>query len=288
MRGSFKTFNAGTPDEVRALRGIDLTIEPGSFVVVIGDQRLGQEHGPERGGRDVPVDAGTIRLAGREITDWPEHRRARLIGRVFQDPLAGTSPSLSIAENLALAAGRGLSRGPRPGGPPAQLDEFRDRVRPLGMGLEDRLDNPIGSLSGGQRQALTLLMATYRRPSSSCSTSTPPRWTPAVPSRSSGSPSRSSAVDAPHHPDGHPLDGPRRLAGRPPDHGPSGPRDLRRLGRRETTFADPTTCSRNSRSSGDLTSSTSRGAPPARGLCLMLLAAADESTVRDTRRVKLV
>ena len=110
------------------------------------------------------VDAGTIRLAGRDITRWPEHRRARLIGRVFQDPLAGTAPSLSIAENLALAARRGLPRGLGWAVSRRTIAEFRDRVRPLGMGLEERLDNPIGSLSGGQRQAMTLLMATYRRP----------------------------------------------------------------------------------------------------------------------------
>src|SRR5207253_763962 len=106
----------------------------------------------------------TIRLAGRAITGWPEHRRARLIGRVFQDPLAGTAPSLTIAENLALASRRGLPRGLGRAVSRRKAAEFRDRVRPLGMGLEDRLDNPIGSLSGGQRQALTLLMATWLRP----------------------------------------------------------------------------------------------------------------------------
>jgi putative tryptophan/tyrosine transport system ATP-binding protein len=164
MRGVFKTFNAGTPDEVRALRGFDLTIEPGSFVVVIGTNGSGKSTTLNAVAGTFPIDAGTIRLAGRELSGWPEHRRAKLIGRVFQDPLAGTSPSLSIAENLALAAGRGLPRGLRRAVPRRRIAEFRDRVRPLGMSLEDRLDNPIGSLSGGQRQALTLLMATYRRP----------------------------------------------------------------------------------------------------------------------------
>jgi putative ABC transport system ATP-binding protein len=164
MRGVFKTFNAGSPDEVRALRGFDLSIEPGSFVVVIGTNGSGKSTTLNAVAGTFPIDAGTIQLAGHAISGWPEHRRARLIGRVFQDPLAGTSPTLSIAENLALAAGRGLPRGLGKAVSRRRAAELRDRVRPLGMGLEDRLDNPIGSLSGGQRQALTLLMATYRRP----------------------------------------------------------------------------------------------------------------------------
>jgi putative ABC transport system ATP-binding protein len=164
LRGVFKTFNAGTPDEVCALRGVDLLVEPGSFVVVIGTNGSGKSTILNSVAGSRRVDAGTIHLAGHDITSWPEHRRARLIGRVFQDPLAGTSPSLSIAENLALASTRGLHRGLGRAVSRRAVADFRDRVRPLGMGLEDRLDNPIGSLSGGQRQALTLLMATYRRP----------------------------------------------------------------------------------------------------------------------------
>ena len=120
LRGVYKTFNPGTPDEVRALRGVDLTVEPGSFVVVIGTNGSGKSTTLNAVAGSFPVDAGTIRLAGREITGWPEHRRARLIGRVFQDPLAGTSPSLSIAENLALAVAAGPAPRPRPGGVPAQ------------------------------------------------------------------------------------------------------------------------------------------------------------------------
>jgi putative ABC transport system ATP-binding protein len=164
LRNVYKTFNAGTPDEVRALRGLDLKIEPESFVVVIGTNGSGKSTTLNAVAGSFPVDAGKIELAGRNITSWPEHRRAKLIGRVFQDPLAGTSPALSIAENLALASRRGLHRGFGRAVSRRALTDFRDRVRPLGMGLEDRLDNPIGSLSGGQRQALTLLMATYRRP----------------------------------------------------------------------------------------------------------------------------
>lgn len=164
VRGVFKTFFPGTPDEVRALRGLDLAIEAGTFVVVIGTNGSGKSTTLNAVAGTFPVDAGTIQLAGRNITRWPEHRRAKLIGRVFQDPLAGTSPGLSIAENLALAARRGLYRGLGRAVTRRAVAELRERVKPLGMGLEDRLDNPIGSLSGGQRQALTLLMATYRRP----------------------------------------------------------------------------------------------------------------------------
>src|SRR3954471_8698675 len=164
VRGVFKTFFRGTPDEVRALRGLDLAIEPGAFVVVIGTNGSGKSTTLNAVAGTFPVDAGTIAIAGRDITRWAEHRRGKRIGRVFQAPLAGTSPGLSIAENLALAARRGLPRGLGRAVTRRLLGALRERVKPLGMGLEDRLDNPIGSLSGGQRQALTLLMATYRRP----------------------------------------------------------------------------------------------------------------------------
>jgi putative ABC transport system ATP-binding protein len=111
------------------------------------------------------VDSGTIRLKGRDMTTWPEHRRATLIGRVFQNPFSGTAPSMSIAENLALAALRGQPRGLGWALGGRVQRALRDRVRRLNMGLEDRLGDPIGSLSGGQRQALTLLMATWLKPS---------------------------------------------------------------------------------------------------------------------------
>src|SRR3954452_10624502 len=110
LRGVSKTFNPGTPDEVRALRGVDLTVEPGSFVVVIGTNGSGKSTALNAVAGAFRVDAGTIRLAGREVTGWSEHRRARLIGWFFQDLLAGTAPSLSIAENVALASRRCLSR----------------------------------------------------------------------------------------------------------------------------------------------------------------------------------
>jgi putative ABC transport system ATP-binding protein len=141
-----------------------LTIEPGSFVTVIGTNGSGKTTLLNAVAGTFFVDQGRIRLAGRDVTSWPEHRRAALIGRVFQNPFSGTAPNLSIAENLALASRRGQSRGLRPALGSTRRAEMRARVRTLGMGLEDRLDNPIGTLSGGQRQGLTLLMATWLRP----------------------------------------------------------------------------------------------------------------------------
>jgi putative tryptophan/tyrosine transport system ATP-binding protein len=159
-----KTFNRGTPNEVRALQGVSLTIEDGSFVVVVGTNGSGKSTLLNAVAGTFFVDVGTIRLAGHDVTYWPEHRRATLVGRVFQNPFSGTAPDMSIAENVTLAARRGRPRGLGWALRAAFASEMRERVRPLGMGLEDRLDTAIGSLSGGQRQALTLLMATWRRP----------------------------------------------------------------------------------------------------------------------------
>jgi putative ABC transport system ATP-binding protein len=159
-----KTFGEGTANEVRALRDVSLTLEEGSFVVVIGMNGSGKSTLLNAVAGTFFPDSGKVRIAGRDVTKWPEHRRAKLVGRVFQNPFSGTAPDLSIAENLALAARRGQRRGLGWALSPQRRAELGERVRRLGMGLEDRLDNPIGSLSGGQRQALTLLMATWRRP----------------------------------------------------------------------------------------------------------------------------
>ena len=164
VRGIAKTFNAGTPNEVRALQGVDLGIEAGAFVIVIGGNGSGKSTLLNAVAGTFPVDAGTIGLDGHELTRWPEHQRAKLIGRVFQNPFTGTAPDLTIAENIALAARRGRRRGLGWALGGRFRREMRERVRRLGMGLEDRLDNPIGALSGGQRQALTLLMATWVEP----------------------------------------------------------------------------------------------------------------------------
>lgn len=164
ITGLHHTFHPGTPAEMRALQGIDLTLERGAFAIVLGTNGSGKSTLLNAVAGSFLPNRGTIRLAGRDITRWPEHRRATLMGRVFQNPFSGTAPGMTVAENLALAArrtrqgglGRVLSRQRRA--------EIHERVAELGTGLERRLDAPIGLLSGGQRQALTLLMATMERP----------------------------------------------------------------------------------------------------------------------------
>lgn len=160
-----RTFFAGTPNEVRALQGVSLTLERGSFVCVIGTNGSGKSTLLNAVAGAFFVDFGRIELDETDITHWPEHRRAKLIGRVFQDPFSGTAPSMTIAENLALAARRGQRRGLSWALSSARRGEMRDRVAAMGLNLEDRLNNPIGTLSGGQRQSLTLLMAGLVKPS---------------------------------------------------------------------------------------------------------------------------
>ena len=164
LENLYKVFHPGTPNEVRALRGVSLGLEAGSFLIIIGTNGSGKSTLLNAVAGTFLVDTGRINLAGHDITRWSEHRRARLIGRVFQNPFSGTAPSMSIGENLALAARRGRPRGFGWALPKRLCDELRDRVRSLNMGLENRLENAIGSLSGGQRQALTLLMATWLKP----------------------------------------------------------------------------------------------------------------------------
>jgi len=159
-----KTFNPDTPNEVRALRGVSLRLETGAFLIIIGGNGSGKSTLLNAVAGTFIADTGSIRVAGQDITRWSEHRRAKLIGRVFQNPFSGTAPNMSIAENLALAARRGQARGLGWGLNRKLRNQFRDRIRALNMGLEDRIDNAIGSLSGGQRQALTLLMASWLKP----------------------------------------------------------------------------------------------------------------------------
>ena len=164
IEGVSKTFNPETPNEVRSLRGVNLELASGSWVIIIGTNGSGKSTLLNAVAGTFPLDDGSIRLAGHDVTRWPEHARASLIGRVFQNPFSGTSPSLTIEENLSLAARRGRKRGLGWGLKQTLVGRMRDEVGRLGMGLEDRLENAIGSLSGGQRQALTLLMATWLRP----------------------------------------------------------------------------------------------------------------------------
>lgn len=159
-----KTFHAGTHNEVRALQDVSLRLEQGSFLIIIGTNGSGKSTLLNAVAGTFPVDSGTLTLDGTNITRWPEHRRASLIGRVFQNPFSGTAPHMTIAENLALASRRGHPRGLGWALGSKVRRELQERIRTLNMGLESRLDNAIGSLSGGQRQALTLLMATWLKP----------------------------------------------------------------------------------------------------------------------------
>jgi len=164
VRRAFKIFNAGTANEVRALEDVALTIDDGSFVIVVGTNGSGKSTLLNAVAGAFTLDSGSIHLDGIDISRWPEHRRAAMVGRVFQNPFSGTAPNMSIAENLTLAARRGGHRGLGWALSRGILRQLRERVRGLGMGLENRLDHAIGSLSGGQRQALTLLIATWLKP----------------------------------------------------------------------------------------------------------------------------
>lgn len=156
------TFNPGTPIETRALRGLSLSIPKGQFVTVIGSNGAGKSTLLNAISGSQPVDSGKIHLAGVDITRQPVWQRAKLVARVFQDPMAGTCEELTIEENLALAAQRGSHRGFRLAVNKGMREEFRERLAVLGLGLENRLTDRIGLLSGGQRQAVSLLMAAMR------------------------------------------------------------------------------------------------------------------------------
>ncbi|PJF25956.1 MAG: ABC transporter ATP-binding protein [Phototrophicales bacterium] len=157
-------FNPNTPSEVRALRGISLEVERGDFVTVIGANGAGKSTLFNAIAGTIAPTRGSIHLNSRDITRTPEHVRSARIGRVFQNPLLGTCPGLTVHENLALAAKRGQRRGLRPGVKRSERKRFAALLESVGMGLEARLDSDVGLLSGGQRQAITLLMATLAEP----------------------------------------------------------------------------------------------------------------------------
>lgn len=157
-------FNAGTPNEVRALQHVTLSVAEGEFVTVIGANGAGKSSLFNVIAGTAPVDAGRIVLDDADITWWPEYRRSQVIGRVFQDPVMGTCPGLTIRENLSLAAIHGRSAGLRQGVKKAQEAWFIERLAHEHLGLEYRLDTDVGLLSGGQRQAITLVMATLIKP----------------------------------------------------------------------------------------------------------------------------
>ena len=160
----WKTFNAGTVNEKQALRGVSLTLNDGDFCTVIGGNGAGKSTMLNAVAGTFPVDAGTISIGGIDVTHLPEFKRAKFIGRVFQDPMMGTAPTMQIIENLALAARRGQSRGLKWGITKAEKEQYQELLHGLDLGLEDRLTSKVGLLSGGQRQALTLLMASLQKP----------------------------------------------------------------------------------------------------------------------------
>lgn len=159
-----KTFNPGTINEKKALNGVTITLEDGDFVTIIGGNGAGKSTTLNAIAGVWPIDSGSIIINGTNITGLPEHKRAKFLGRVFQDPMTGTAASMEIQENLALASKRGKSRGLKWGITRKEKEEYHELLKTLNLGLEDRMTSKVGLLSGGQRQALTLLMATLKKP----------------------------------------------------------------------------------------------------------------------------
>jgi putative ABC transport system ATP-binding protein len=164
IRNLNKTFVPGTVNERKALRDINLELTSGEFVTVIGSNGAGKSTVLNMVGGKLQPDSGTVRIGGKEVTRLPDHARAKYIGRVFQDPMAGTAPNMTIEENMALALGRGRFRGLNPGVNKRKREQVVEELRSLELGLENRHKAKVGLLSGGQRQALSLLMATFSGP----------------------------------------------------------------------------------------------------------------------------
>ena len=159
-----KTFNPGTVNAKTALNDLNLTLNDGDFVTVIGGNGAGKSTMLNAIAGSFQIDSGKIVIDGTDVTGLPEHKRAALLGRVFQDPMMGTAPTMQIEENLALAARRGQHRGLKWGITKAERAEYQKRLHALNLGLEERMTAKVGLLSGGQRQALTLLMASLKKP----------------------------------------------------------------------------------------------------------------------------
>ena len=165
IKNIYKTFNAGTINEKKALQGLNLTLQDGEFCTVIGGNGAGKSTMMNAVAGVWPVDSGAILVDGVDISGLCEYQRATMLGRVFQDPMTGTAADMQIVENLALAARRGSRRSfLKWGVPKAEYETYRELLKTLDLGLEDRMTTKVGLLSGGQRQALTLLMATLKKP----------------------------------------------------------------------------------------------------------------------------
>lgn len=160
----YKTFNPGTINEKKALTGVDLTLNEGDFVTVIGGNGAGKSTLLNMIAGVYAVDCGSILIDDVNVTKYPEYKRAKYLGRVFQDPMTGTAADMQIDENLAIAARKGLARTLKSGVTKKEREHYREILKELDLGLEERLTSKVGLLSGGQRQALTLLMATLRKP----------------------------------------------------------------------------------------------------------------------------
>ena len=164
VKNIYKTFNPGTVNEKTALNGLSLELKEGDFVTVIGGNGAGKSTTLNAIAGVWTVDEGKIFIDGVDVTKLPEHKRAKYLGRVFQDPMTGTAANMQIEENLALAARRGAKRTLRIGITQKEREEYKEKLKILDLGLEERLTAKVGLLSGGQRQALTLLMATLQKP----------------------------------------------------------------------------------------------------------------------------
>ena len=164
LKNIHKTFNPGTINEKVALNGLNLSLDDGDFVTVIGGNGAGKSTMLNAVAGTWMVDEGQILIDGEDVTKLPEHKRAIYLGRVFQDPMTGTATTMSIEENMAIAARRGEKRGLSWGITHQERDTYREMLKTLDLGLEDRLTSKVGLLSGGQRQAITLLMASIKKP----------------------------------------------------------------------------------------------------------------------------
>ena len=164
LKNIYKTFNPGTINEKVALNGLNLTLNEGDFVTVIGGNGAGKSTMLNAVAGTWQIDEGQIIIDGIDVTKLSEHKRAAYLGRVFQDPMTGTAATMGIEENLALAKRRGKTRLLKPGITKKEREEYKELLKVLGLGLENRLTSKVGLLSGGQRQALTLLMASLQKP----------------------------------------------------------------------------------------------------------------------------
>ena len=164
VKNIYKTFNPGTVNEKHALNGVSLKLKEGDFVTVIGSNGAGKSTLLNAIAGLWMIDSGSICIDGNDITRLPDYKRARYIGRVFQDPMQGSAATMQIEENMALAARRGKKRTLRKGICQSEREKYREMLKELNLGLEERLTSKLGLLSGGQRQALTLLMATMEKP----------------------------------------------------------------------------------------------------------------------------